>query len=191
MIVINKEDAVAQKHDLIEKIQNGAIFVYPTDTIYGIGCNALNAKSVQKIREIKARSENPFSVIAPNRDWIKTNCELSLEAEGWINKLPGPYTFILTLKNHDSISKETNPRVETLGVRIPNHWFVKIIEESKVPFISTSVNKSGEDYMTSLEDIDEDIKGSVDIIIYEGEKQSKPSKIVDLTSSAKVIPRFR
>jgi len=191
MLIINPEDVKAERQEIIEKIRDGAIFVYPTDTIYGIGCNALNPKSVLKVREIKARSTNPFSVIAPNAKWIRENCELSQSAEEWLAKLPGPYTFILPLKNKNAVAKETNPKSGTLGVRIPDHWFSKIISEANVPFISTSVNKSGEDYMTSMEDMDDDIKGSVDVIVYEGAKQSKPSKIVDLTSSAKVIPRFK
>lgn len=190
-MIITPEDVKAKRQEIIEKIRDGAIFVYPTDTIYGIGCNALNSKSVLKIREIKSKSTNPFSVIAPSAVWIRKNCVLSQSADEWLAKLPGPYTFILPLRNRNSVAKETNPKSYTLGVRMPDHWFSKIISEAGVPFISTSVNKSGEDYMTSMEDIDDDIKGSVDVIVYEGPKQSKPSKIIDLTSSAKVIPRFK
>jgi len=174
--------------DIVRRIKAGDVFIYPTDTLYGIGCNATKAESVERVRKIKGTGK-PLSVIAPSPEWIFRN--LIVDSPGWLEKLPGPYTFILPLKNKNAVAKETNPKSGTLGVRIPDHWFSKIISEANVPFISTSVNKSGEDYMTSIEDMDDDIKGSVDVIVYEGAKQSKPSKIVDLTSSAKVIPRFK
>ena len=63
------------------------------------------------------------------------------------------------------------------------------MKEINIPIVSTSVNISGEGFMTSLEDLDDDIKARVDFIIYEGPKQGKPSKIADLTSKVKVIER--
>ena len=74
-----------------------SIFIYPTDTIYGIGCNAEESKLVEKIREIKNRDKKPFSIIAPSIKWILENCETT---EKEISKyLPGPYTLILKKKN--------------------------------------------------------------------------------------------
>ena len=152
------------------KIMNGAVFIYPTDTIYGIGCDARNDKSVKRIRKIKLRETKPFSVIAPSKSWIKENCFVGDE----LNYLPGPYTLILKLKNKNCISKFVNNDLETLGVRIPNHWFSKIVEELGIPIVTTSVNKTGEKFMTCLEDLD--IK--VDFVIYEGKLKGKPSKII-------------
>ncbi len=189
MRVLNIDEFKMEKDSIIESIKDGIIFIYPTDTIYGIGCNAQISKSVRKIRMLKGRATNPFSVIAPSVEWIKENCVVTKEAEEWLEKLPGPYTLILRLKNPKSVAKEVNPGLNTLGVRIPNHWISKIVAEAEVPIVTTSVNRSNEAYMTSLEDLDPSIKKGIDFVLYEGEKEGKPSKIVDLSGDLKIIER--
>ena len=181
MRILSLEEFNIEKYPMIDSIINGAVFIYPTDTIYGIGCNAEISKSVIKIRKIKARiSTNPFSVIAPSMDWITNNCIVTGEGRGWLDKLPGPYTLVFKLKKN-CVAKEVNPGIDSLGVRIPNHWIKDVAGEANVPIITTSVNKSSEDYMSSLEDLDISIKSEVEFMIYEGQKNAKPSKIVDLT----------
>lgn len=189
MRVLSIDELKVEKDAIISQISDGAVFIYPTDTIYGIGCNALISKSVKKIRQLKGRVANPFSVIAPSIDWVKENCLIAEEAESWLDKLPGPYTLILKLKNQKCVAKEVNPGLSTLGIRMPNHWISKIVAEAEIPVVTTSVNRSNEDYMTSLEDLDPEVKKGVDFAIYEGERKGKPSKIVDLTKEAKIIER--
>ncbi len=189
MRILNADELKIEKDAIIESIIDGAVFIYPTDTIYGIGCNAQISKSVKKIRQLKARATNPFSVIAPSIEWIKENCVITTEAEEWLDKLPGPYTVILKLKNLKCVAKEANPGLSTLGVRIPNHWISKLIAEAEVPVVTTSVNRSSEDYMTSLEDLDTTVRKGVDFVLYEGSKEGKPSKIVDLTGKTRIIER--
>lgn len=179
MKILTKEEIDVNKEVILEVIKNGTVFIHPTDTIYGIGCNALDEGCVDEVREIKGRPESPFSVIAPSKDWIRKNCVVNKEAEKWLEKLPGPYTLIL--KARDNIAKNVAPGLDTLGVRIPDHWFSKIVEELNIPVVTTSANRVGEDFMTSLENIDDDIKMGVEFIVYEGEKHGRPSKIVDLT----------
>lgn len=188
MIILDKEQIKSAGKDLIEKMQEGAVFIYPTDTIYGIGCNACNKGAVARVREIKQRAEKPFSVIAPSKQWIFDNCVVSEKAINWIDKLPGPYTLILRTRN-SAVADNVNSGLETLGVRIPEHWFTEAVKMANVPFVTTSVNAAGHDYMTSLEDIDPEIKSKVDYIFYDGKKEGKPSKIVDLTANEKVIER--
>ena len=188
MRVLSKQEFEAAKDDIYEQIINGAIFIYPTDTIYGIGCNAKNSNAVRKIRRLKERKESPFSVIAPSKDWIKNNCEVHEKASEWIGKLPGPLTLILKKKG-SPVSKEVTCGLLTLGVRMPKHWFTSHVEELDVPIVTTSVNKHGEQYMTSLDNLDDDLKRGVDFIIYDGEIQGKPSKLVDLGDSFKIIER--
>ena len=188
MRILNVEEFKLEKDSIVDAIINGAVFIHPTDTIYGIGCNAQNSKSVKKIRELKSRIKNPFSVIAPSIEWIHENCIVAKEAEGWLEKLPGPYTIILKLRNN-CVAKEVNPGLKTLGIRSPNHWIRKLVEEAEIPVVTTSVNKSNEDYMTSLEDLDPSIKAGIDFVLYEGKKESKPSKIIDLTEAVRVIER--
>ena len=179
-----------KEREIINHIRMGSIFIYPTDTIYGLGCNALNGDSVKKIREIKQRYTRPFSIIAPSKQWIKENCEITDEAEKWLNKLPGPYTLILNLKNKTSISPNTNSDMGTIGIRIPDHWCSDCAKELNIPIVTTSANIIDKDFMTSIEDLDDSIKAKVDFIIYEGEKKARPSKLIDLTKEkTEVIER--
>jgi len=189
MRILSFEEFNLERQSIIDELFKGAVFIYPTDTIYGIGCNAAISSAVKKIRKLKSRASNPFSVIAPSFDWIYENCIVTKEAEEWLKKLPGPYTLILKLKNSNCVAKETASGLKTLGIRIPNHWIRDVVAEADVPVVTTSVNKSNEDYMTSLEDLEPAIKGSVDFIIYEGKKEGKPSKIIDLTDNVKIIER--
>lgn len=180
MKVMNKEEMQLQADQVKEDILNGAVFVYPTDTIYGIGCDATNDEAVKRIRDIKSRLKRPFSVIAPSKEWIVENCEITPEAEEWIAKLPGPYTLIMKLKNKIAISEHVNLSMDTIGIRIPAHWISNFASAIGVPIVTTSANKMDEDYMTSLENLNDDIKAKVDFIVYEGEKHGNPSKLVHL-----------
>lgn len=160
--------------DFTEDIKNGAIFIYPTDTIYGIGCDATNENSVAMIRRIKNKDVNPMSVIAPSLDWIRENLEID---ENLLEKyLPGPYTLILKKKNPDFL-KDVSSK-ETLGVRIPDAEFTKLVQKAGVPFITTSVNYTGEPYAISISDIDKDILDVVHIVIGVGKLDGRPSTLV-------------
>ena len=180
MKVLTKAELQMRFAEITERISHGAVFIYPTDTIYGIGCNALDKKAVAKIRTIKERPTNHFSIIAPSKDWITENCIANKEAKEWLSKLPGSYTLILKLKNKSTIAKNVNQGTENIGVRIPDHWFSNVVQELGFPIVTTSANRSGRPFMTSLEDLDPKIKEGVDFIIYEGEKKGQPSKIVNL-----------
>jgi len=179
MIVLNLDEYNVHKNTIIRELSK-TVFVYPTDTIYGIGCNATDEKLVSKVRKIK-NSDTPFSVIVPNKEWIYNNCEVSQEAEEWIRKLPGPYTLILRLKNKRSLAKNVfNQSNSTIGVRMPNHWFLAVVYQLKVPIVTTSANLSGQDFMTSLEDLDPLIRNRVDYVFYDVRKKVLPSTIIHL-----------
>jgi len=183
MRIYNKDEVNIEKEELKKAILKGAVFIYPTDTIYGLGCDATNKEAVKRLREIKKRYTRPFSVIAPSKNWINDvcECENKKEYEKWLDKLPGPYTLIIQLKNKDCVVGETNNSMDTLGVRIPDHWFTKLINEMGIPIVTTSANLLGDDYMTSIEDLNPEIKKSLDFVVYEGKKHGRPSKLVFLT----------
>ncbi len=185
MRILSKNDVIVKKPEILAEILSGAVFIYPTDTIYGIGCDATIDQSVQRIRQLKGRETKPFSIIAPSIDWIEENCELSAKAKSWLLKLPGPYTLILPLKNPGSVSAQTNMGMKTIGVRMPNHWISEILAQVNKPIVTTSVNMAGNPPSTRREELEQ---FAVDFIIYEGEKKGAPSTIVDLVSD-KVIKR--
>ncbi|MEK6955181.1 MAG: L-threonylcarbamoyladenylate synthase [Nanoarchaeota archaeon] len=154
------------------------VIIYPTDTIYGIGCYALDDNLVKKIKDIKKRdSSKPLSVIV-DKKWIKDNCFTNKMINFYLKKLPGKYTLILRLKNKKAISKEVNNDSDTVGVRIPNKSFTKRLP---IPFVTTSVNVSGEPPITDTSQISSDIRNKVDLIVEGGTLNNKPSKVYDLT----------
>jgi len=177
MRIINKDELKIDKKLGMELKKR--VFIYPTDTIYGIGCDATNAKLVGKIRAIKQSQDQPFSVIIPNKNMIFQYCRTDEKTNDWVKKLPGPYTLIFNVKKK-FVADNVNPKGNTIGIRIPNHWFYDCIKKMKVPIVTTSANISGQDFMTSLEDLDEDIKRQVDFVIYDGPIKGRPSNIVHL-----------
>lgn len=180
MEIVTKEEFLLEKIKYLRLIGKGAVFIHPTDTIYGIGCDATNDEAVQRIRSMKQRASMPFSVIAPSKTWIFENCKATASAKEWIEKLPGPYTLILKLKKKSTVAAAVNLNNDNLGVRMPKHWFTDVVAELGSPVVSTSANITGQPYMTSVEDLDSNIRQKVDFIIYEGEKQGRPSTIVKL-----------
>ena len=168
----------------LSKVKKGAVFVYPTDTIYGIGCDATNTKAVKKIRKIKKRDTKPFSIIPPSKKWIRENCVITKQVDKWIKKLPGKYTLILKLKKkkgkNKCISSEVNNNMDTIGIRLPKHWITQFVAKLGKPLVTTSVNITKQKFMTSLDNINKNIENKVDFIINQGIKNNRPSVIVDL-----------
>ena len=126
MRVVTKEE-LGKK--IIKELKK-CLFVYPTDTVYGLGCNAEDRALVNQIRNLKKQFVRPMSVVAPGKKWIEESCEITEAAEKWLDRLPGPYTLILKLKKK-TVSRNTNLGSKTIGVRIPKHWISKIIEEAE------------------------------------------------------------
>lgn len=187
---VYNEDEFRQQEDLVLKsISEGAVYLHPTDTIYGLGCDATNSTAVKRIRQAKQQHEQPFSIIAPSKQWIAKHCVMTKEAEEWLEKLPGPYTLILKLKSKNIVAPEVLPGKDTIGVRMPDHWIQDIALALHRPLVTTSANLHGKAFMTSLDDLAPELGHKMDFALYEGRKEGKPSTIVDLTGDTKVIPR--
>lgn len=188
MRVLNKDELEQQKHSLLKELKQ-TVFIYPTDSIYGIGCDATNEALVEKVRELKNSTLQPFSVIAPSKEWVYENCDVTPEAKEWVEKLGGPITIndkkyavslILNLKNKEAVAANVLQGKETLSVRIPDHWFSAYVTTMDTPVVTTSANPTGGDFMTSLEDLHPRVKAGVTHCIYEGEKLGNPSTLVHL-----------
>ncbi len=176
MKTVDREYVENNRREILEAIKAGKIFIYPTDTIYGLGCNALLESSVTKIREIKSRDTKPFLLIAPSKSWILENAKVEKEIVD--QYFPGPYTIIA-----NRIQTKFAPNVnftDEIGLRIPDHWFTKLVEEAGVPFVTTSVNITGDKHMERLEDVSEEILSQVDFVVYEGEKRGESSTKINL-----------
>jgi len=176
-----------RERELVKIIREGKIIVYPTDTIYGIGCDAMNGNAVKKIREIKNRTDKPFSIIAPSRQWIYDNFEVN--NKNYIEKLPGPYTFVLKAKKEGIVSHHAN-NGNTMGVRIPNHKITALIQKAQTPFITTSAQLTGEEPASDVRNISRKILKQVDFIIDGGALNKEGSVLIDLTGEmARIIKR--
>ena len=176
--MIIKENKITDK--VIGKFKN-EIFIYPTDTIYGLGCDATKKKLVEKIRKIKNRDNKPFSVIAPSVQWILNNFKVDKKL---IKKyLPGPYTLLLEKKDRFFLSYISNN--EFIGVRIPQCNFTKILQGLNVPIVTTSVNLSGENFANSVNEIDKRIFKIISIIVDGGKLSGKPSILIKKNQEVK------
>lgn len=190
MQVLTKKQFLSHQDKYFSLIKKGKLFIYPTDTIYGIGCDATNTSAVRAIHALKQREKKPFSVIVPSKDWILKHCLVSFSVKKWLGKLPGKYTFILRLKNKKAVSPAVHLGDYTLGVRIPKHWMRHMITAFGTPVVTTSVNITGKPFMTSVRDIPASFKKKIAFVIYEGTKKAHPSTLVDFNSgTAKVKKR--
>jgi L-threonylcarbamoyladenylate synthase len=163
--------------------QSGKIFIYPTDTIYGIGGNPFNENVVKRIAAIKGRNEKKQFV------WLISDFEnlmnyVDITSDGHIDFLqtiwPAPVSVILYL--NDRTKKMT--AFDTIAVRIPDNKFCQeLLMEIKLPLISTSVNRSGEDPVNKIQKITQNFSKDVDAIIYNSQPvKASSSTIIDLTT---------
>ncbi len=173
-------------------VKQGGTLLYPTDTIYGFGCDAFNDGAVRKVFEIKQRSEkNPALVLVHNKAMVKKLVgEISPLARRLMDACwPGPLTIIFQARKsfHPFISGENN----TIGIRIPRNKFcLKLIAESGVPLLSTSANISGTPMIADAQQLIEAFSARVDLSIDAGTlKPSAPSTVVDVTRDQPVIIR--
>ncbi|MDD3284010.1 MAG: L-threonylcarbamoyladenylate synthase [Patescibacteria group bacterium] len=166
----------------VEMLKSGKIVVYPTDTIYGIGCDILNKKSIQTIQTIKNRKkQKPLSIICSDLKDISRWANVSNMQYKILKKyLPGPYTFILTASS-DAPKILQDPKRKAIGIRIPdNRVCLDIVSSLGNPIVTTSVNLAGEINYINPNDIKKDWYGKVDLILDAGELNNEPSTIVSL-----------
>jgi len=172
------------RREIAARIKHGLILIYPTDTVYGIGCNAMDSETVLSLRSLKS-TDHPFSVVAPSTEWIKQNFETAFPE--YLDMLPGPVTLILRQKR--PLLPEEVSGSDRIGIRIPDHPFTSVLQESGVPVITTSANISGQKTITEIKEIPESFRASVGVAVDGGRIEGKPSKIIDLTSNEPRIIR--
>lgn len=174
-----------------EIIRDGGTVAFPTETVYGLGANALNEEAVKKIFIAKGRpQDNPLIVHVASKDINSLVKEVPPIAQELINKFwPGPLTIILEKK--DIIPNVTSANLNTIGIRMPNSEIaLKLIELSERPIAAPSANISGRPSPTEVERCVEDLNGRVDYIIGgESSDIGVESTIIDCTVNPPVILR--
>ena len=151
----------------VEVMRNGGVILYPTDTIWGIGCDATNADAVKRIYEIKQRdASKPLSVLVQNTESLELIADLNKSSRAIVNKwLPGPFTFILNKKKIVSPYLSASAKV---GVRIPDYKIATSLA-SLFPITTTSANLTNEDTLSNPQDILKQIGNDVDLVIDVGD----------------------
>ncbi|MGB0839101.1 MAG: L-threonylcarbamoyladenylate synthase [Chitinophagales bacterium] len=178
-------------------LRDGGIIVYPTDTIYGLGCDIHNSKAVERICRIKG--------IDPKKSNLSFVCEslshlsdYTRPFDRWVYRLmhkslPGPYTFILKVSSE--VPKLLKSKKKTVGIRVPDNNIARaIVAELGRPILSTSLKALDEDdpleYITDPELIYEEYHKLVDIVVDGGSGGNQPSTVLDCTGDDLVVLRL-
>jgi len=173
--------------EIAERIKNGEVFIYPTDTVYGVGCDALNEEAVAKVFKLKERSgTKPLSVAFHDVEELLKYVTVDDEQETEIReKLPGAYTFIAINKG---IPKIVTACFDTLGVRVPDYAPIReIIRKAETPITTTSANLSGKSPALTIHDLPNEILENVDFVLDAGRCGSgNPSTIINLVTGKQI-----
>jgi tRNA threonylcarbamoyl adenosine modification protein (Sua5/YciO/YrdC/YwlC family) len=174
----------------VQILEDGGIIVYPTDTVYGIGCNLFNKRGIEKIYEIKRRNKKkPFSFICADLKDISRYAKVSNYAYKTMKRLlPGPYTFILEASR--LVPKSVLPKRKTTGIRVPdNQICLSLAGELGHPIISTSATMEDGEILGDPYEIEEKLGHCVDLIIDGGVLGAEQSSIVTLVDDTPQIIR--
>ncbi|MBS1487921.1 MAG: threonylcarbamoyl-AMP synthase [Bacteroidetes bacterium] len=179
---------------VVELLQRGAIVVYPTDTIYGIGCDLKNRRSVERlcaILDIKP-GKLDLSFICHDLSHISQFVKrIDTPVFKILKKaLPGPFTFIF--ESTTEVPKILGVTKKTVGIRIPHHTIpLEIVKQLGNPLITASIKDDDtiKEYTTDPEEIYEDFKHKVDLVIDGGTGGNIPSTVVDFTGDEPVLVR--
>ncbi|WP_315070810.1 L-threonylcarbamoyladenylate synthase [uncultured Clostridium sp.] len=190
-IIKNTKEDEAKIKEAAELIKNGGTVVFPTETVYGLGADALNAEAVEKIFKAKGRpQDNPLIIHVASKDIELYAKEIPEVARELIDRFwPGPLTIIL--KKKDIIPSVTSANLDSIGIRMPDNEIArKLIELSNTTIAAPSANISGRPSPTDFQRCIEDLEGKVDCIL--GGKESDigvESTIVDCTVIPPVVLR--
>jgi tRNA threonylcarbamoyl adenosine modification protein (Sua5/YciO/YrdC/YwlC family) len=165
----------------VEILRDGGVIIYPTDTVYGLGCDLYNKKGIEKIYEIKKRNKKqPFSFVCADLKDISRYARVSDYAYKTMKRLlPGPSTFILEASR--LVPKIILPKRQTTGIRVPdNRICLALVRELGQPIISTSVKAENGDILSDPYNIKEKFGHFVDLVIDGGTLAPEQSSVVSL-----------
>ena len=180
---------------VVESLREGGIIIYPTDTIYGIGCDLMNRKAIERLCKIMNIKPNKLDLSFICHDLSQIS-EYARRIDTAVFKvlkksLPGPFTFIL--ESSSRVPKILDVNKKTVGVRIPDHNIPRmLVAELGNPLITSSIKDDDliVEYTTDPEEIYEDFKNQVDIVIDGGASGNIPSTVIDCTGDELVVTRM-
>ncbi len=195
LLNIHPQDPQPKKlAEVIDCLKKGGVIIYPTDTIYAIGCDLNNKKAIKRIAQIKGKElhESHFSIVCYD---LKHISEYTLPFSNSVYKLmksslPGAFTFILNANK--KVPKIFDFNKSSIGIRVPdNHIARTLVQELGNPLIATSVydNGNGREYLTDPSLIHEQYEKLVDIVIDGGLGSDDASTVIDATGKEPVLER--
>lgn len=183
------QDINTEVHKAYEIIKEGGIILYPTDTVWGIGCDATNPEAIAKIYKLKQREETKSMIVLVNGERMIYNVFKEIPEVAWqiIDLSEKPTTLILD--HPRNVAKNIIAADDTLAVRLVKEPFCyKLLERMKNPLVSTSANISGEPTPKSFKEISTEIINGVDYVVnlHREKNCQNPSTIIKLTNDSQV-----
>jgi tRNA threonylcarbamoyl adenosine modification protein (Sua5/YciO/YrdC/YwlC family) len=188
---INPEPRLISK--AVEVLQHGGIIIYPTDTVYGIGCSIENKNAIEKIYLIKRqREDKPFSFVCSDLTHISSYAHVSNTAFKIMKRLiPGPYTFILPSQRMKHLPKILISKRKTVGIRVPESPIaLALVQSLGNPVLSTSVTSPDGEILNDPDEIIRHFNNRVEMILDGGPLVSAPSTVIDLTGNEPEVVRY-
>ena len=176
-------------HKAFEVIKEGGIILYPTDTVWGIGCDATNPEAVSKIYKLKQRAETQSMIVLMNGEKMMYNVFKNIPEAAWqiLDLSEKPTTLILDEPRN--VAPNIVAGDNSLAIRLVKEPFCfKLLERMKKPLVSTSANISGQPTPLTFKDINPEIIKGVDYVVnlYQDKIAGKPSTIIKLTNDSQV-----
>lgn len=173
--------------EIVDILRNGGVIIYPTDTIYGLGCDIHNARAIERVCQIKGVKPDKvnLSFICSDLTHISDYAKIDTPTYKVMKKaLPGPFTFVLNATSN--APKYASAKKKTVGIRVPeNNIALQLVKELGNPILSTSIHDEDEvlEYSTDPELIYEKYKNLVDAVVDGGYGNNVASTVVDATNN--------
>lgn len=174
----------------VEVLKEGGLIIYPTDTVYGLGCDIFQKKAIEKIYQIKPNLDNkPLSFICADLKDISKYAKVSTQVYRLLKyAFPGPYTFILPAARE--VPKKLWSKRKTVGIRVPDNLIAQsLARELGHPIVSTSITNDNGEILNDEESIVKYYGKKVDLILYAGPLGLTPSTIIDFSTEEPEIVR--
>lgn len=176
----------------VERLREGDVIVYPTDSSYALGCQLGDKAAAERIRHIRQTDRHHnFTLVCRDLSEIAAYAKVDNPRYRLLKAAtPGPFTFILQA-THEVPRRLQHPRRKTIGIRIPDHGIVRaLLAELGEPIMSCTLILPGDDWpLSDAEEIEERLRHDVDLIIDGGPGQHEPTTVIDLTGDAPQLLR--
>lgn len=173
----------------VEVLEKGGLIAYPTDTVYGLGCDLMNKNAIERLYQVKGMQKNKnLAFICHDLSDIAKYAVVDNSTYRLLrHHLPGPYCFILQATRE--VPKMVLTKTKTVGIRVPNHpVIIALTQALGRPIISTTAARPGEDAMVDPTEIRDEFKG-LDLVLDGGAGGTLPTTVVDLSEGQIVVVR--